>query len=243
VSDETVSTGKLILAVPDWEGTYVINESYRPIAEALKARYEEVRHVSVGNILFIENTMSNGKHLDKVRGAQIGKMPPKFQEVIHQLTGYRFGYVMELFKRNIVGLTPEQVTAVVYHEMRHIDRVGDIRSHDIEDWTEMIRNLGSRWINDEMTPNLLGPGVDWNNICGAEQQRVFRDDLLGQDGDQKEGPEEDLCDGDGGDPDFTFDENGKIVGAENIPDSGKFGNEEIAATVIGEAARQLKLVK
>jgi hypothetical protein len=66
----------LILAVPDWEGTYVVNEDYRPIAEALVKKYEEIAHVPVDAILFIENTKSKAMSRGRTKFAQIGRFLP-----------------------------------------------------------------------------------------------------------------------------------------------------------------------
>lgn len=77
----------LILAIPGWEGTYVVNEDYRPIAEALVKKYEEIAHIPVDAILFIENTKSKAMYRGRAKYAQIGKIPARWQEVLYQLAG------------------------------------------------------------------------------------------------------------------------------------------------------------
>lgn len=52
---------------------------------------------------------------------------------------------------------------------------GELRAHDIEDWGLMVSRLGLRWYHDDNLPNLLDDGVNWDNICGVGQQRLFQD--------------------------------------------------------------------
>lgn len=164
----------LILAVPGWEGTYVVNEDYRPIAEALVKKYDEIKHVPVDNILFIENTTSKAKNKDKSKYAQIGKIPSRWSEALYQLTGNTLIYFMEIFKQYTQYMTPAQITALVYHELRHINQFGDICAHDIEDWSIMVDRLGVGWTHNNELPDLLAEGINWDNICGLGQQSLFR---------------------------------------------------------------------
>jgi len=64
-------------------------------------------------------------------------------------------------------MSREQVYALIYHELRHIDTDGSIKGHDIEDWTNMIEKLGVDWGSTRAgIPNLLGANVDWESITG-----------------------------------------------------------------------------
>jgi hypothetical protein len=95
--------------------------------------------------------------------------------VLYQLAGNGLIYFMEIFKQHTHCMTPAQITALVYHELRHIDRFGELCAHDIEDWGLMVSRLGLRWCHDDNIPNLLDEGVNWDNICGMGQQKLFRD--------------------------------------------------------------------
>jgi predicted metallopeptidase len=165
----------LKLAVPNWEGTYVVNEDYRPIAEALVKKYEEIAHIPVDAVLFIENTKSKAMHRGRAKYAQIGKIPARWQETLCQLTGNDLIYFMEIFKQHTQYMIPAQIVALVYHELRHIDRSWELCAHDIEDWGLMVSKLGLGWHRDDNIPNLLDEGVNWDNICGVGQQRLFQD--------------------------------------------------------------------
>jgi len=165
---------KGIIAVDEFNGKYKINEDYRPIAEALFAKFKELEYVPVKNILFIENTEDKRKKNNSVVYAQISKMPPKFEEIIYQVTKRRFEYMLEIFKENTILMSREQIVALIYHELKHIQLVQskdgpkiDIVGHDVEDWLNMVEKLGLNWATTKGSiPDLLGKGVNWESIEG-----------------------------------------------------------------------------
>lgn len=160
-----MTEARRLVVVDEWSGKYLVNEFYRPIAEALVKKFDEIKHVPVEYILFIDNTDSKGMNRNKIKYAQIGKLPEKWLEVIYQLTGRSFGYFMEVFKRNIQDLSREQIVALIYHELRHIGKDGEIVLHDIEDWANMHYKLGPDWANTKrVIPDLLEEGINWDII-------------------------------------------------------------------------------
>ena len=165
---------KGIVAVDEFNGKYKINENYRPIAEALTTKYKELECVPVKNILFIENTEDKRKKNNSIVYAQIGKMPPKFEEIIYQITGKHFDYMLEVFKENTIPMSREQIVALMYHELRHIQIVTkkdgreiDIVGHDVEDWINMVEKLGLNWAGTmSQVPDLLDKNINWESIEG-----------------------------------------------------------------------------
>lgn len=156
-----------IIAVNEFTGKFLINESYRPIAQALVKKYEELKHIAVESILFIEDTESAKKSNGQIIFAQIGAIPEKWSDIVYQTSGQPFDYLMEIFKINTAMMSREQIIALIYHELRHIGEDGKIKSHDIEDWTNMVEKLGLDWGSTRASiPNLLADGVDWESIEG-----------------------------------------------------------------------------
>ena len=156
-------------------GEYLINEAYRPIADQLKEKFEELEHVPVDSILFIDRQEKKQKHANKIVCAQVSKIPTRFQDIIYQLTGQNFTFMIEVFKANTSYMTRAQIVALLYHEMRHIQLVvtddgADIKivGHDIEDWAQMIEKLGANWnAAKRQIPNLLDDAItDWDSIEG-----------------------------------------------------------------------------
>lgn len=79
---------------------------------------------------------------------------------------------MEFFKQNLQDASKQQIIAVVYHELRHISRDGEIVAHEIEDWDIMYNKLGHDWMSKyQDIPDLLDPLVEWDNIL---QPNLFR---------------------------------------------------------------------
>jgi len=163
-----------IIAVEEFGGKYKINENYRPIADALKVKFRDLEYVPVKNILFIENTEDKRKKNNSTVYAQISKMPGKWEEIIYQVTGKYFEYMLEVFKENTISMSREQIVALIYHELKHIQLVQtkdgpkiDIVSHDVEDWFNMVEKLGVSWASTKgQVPDLLAEGVSWETIEG-----------------------------------------------------------------------------
>jgi len=165
---------KSIIAVEEFGGKYKINENYRPIAAALISKFPELMYVPVDNILFIENMEDKRKKNNGIVYAQISKMPGKWEEIIYQITKKQFEYMLEIFKENTEGMSRAQITALIYHELKHIQLVRsdqgpkiDIVRHDVEDWFNMVEKLGTNWASTKGSiPNLLDEDVNWESIEG-----------------------------------------------------------------------------
>ena len=154
-----------IVVVKEWNGKYVINEFYRPIAKGLVDKFPELIHVQPKGILFVDNTQGKKEHRGKKVLAQISMFPEKWYQIIYQLTGRAYLHMIEFFKENLQEATREQIIAVVYHELRHIGRDGELVAHEIEDWDLMYHKLGHDWAaKNRDIPDLLEDGVDWDNL-------------------------------------------------------------------------------
>ncbi len=139
-------------------GRYVVNnEQWRPIAESLVEKHEIISHVEPEDIVFIENHWLVPKPGQHIVLATITKLPERLQV----LCGY--SYVLELRMNAIGYMTQKQLNLLIYHELRHIDRDGTVRKHDIEDFREIVNNFGLGWAN---------PGAEIKDIleinCMAE---------------------------------------------------------------------------
>ena len=166
-----------LVVIDEWGGKFVINEFYRPLATALCQKFPELQHIPAQSILFVDNTESKAKNKNKYKNAQIAKMPEKWQQIIYQMSGKTFDFIMEFFKLNIFEMSREQIIALVYHELRHIHRNGDLILHDIEDWSNMHYKLGADWNSTKrLIPDLLDLDVNWDNI---RQPSLFDQDEQG----------------------------------------------------------------
>jgi len=168
---------KNLVVVDEYGGEYLINEAYRPIAEQLKEKFEELQYVPVKSMLFIDRQETKQKHANKIVCAQVSKIPNRFQDIIYQLTGKNFTYMIEVFKANTAHMNRAQIVALLYHEMRHIQLVvtengADLKlvGHDVEDWAQMIERLGADWNTAKrQIPDLLDDSItDWDSIEGPQ---------------------------------------------------------------------------
>lgn len=120
-------------------GKNVVAEAYRRASailiglHRLDAREEE--------ILFLTDRTSEQP---KASGSRIFRIPEIWRDVVYQLTGHDFRYVIKFFDCNLEQLTSRQAAALLYHELRHIRfdpvknrTVLDLR-HDVEEWSELV---------------------------------------------------------------------------------------------------------
>lgn len=169
-----------LVKVNEWSGKWTINESYRPIAEALIAKFgKELGHIANHSILFIDDRESKAMPKGRRVYATCGKVPGIWMEVIKQMTNYWVTHYIVFYKKNTDMMSKEQIVSLVYHELRHIGIDGEMRPHSIEDFTEMIDKLGPNWAATKANiPNLLDESiVSWADIQGPpslfpEQNRL-----------------------------------------------------------------------
>ncbi|VBB05593.1 Hypothetical protein LUCI_0803 [Lucifera butyrica] len=160
-----------LIVVDEWSGKYMINEVYRDPAKKLVQKFPEIKHVPVEAILFIDNVDGNGKNRDKVKFAEIRKVPDKWQDLVKQMTNRTFCYMVEFYKKNLEDMTWSQVLLVLYRELRKIDTDGELKAYAIEEWPEVFYSLGTDWQDKHrLITNLIEANGDWDNM---RQPRLF----------------------------------------------------------------------
>lgn len=88
-----------LVVVENWSGKFVINEMYRPIAEALVKKFpNDLRFIAVQTILFVDNTESEGKTKNKRKYVVPSVISDKWHQILYQLTGHRYNYILEFYK-------------------------------------------------------------------------------------------------------------------------------------------------
>ena len=90
--------------------------------------------------------------------ASVWQMPEWAEDVIYQIAGVRLKFVIKLRLAMLDRLPPSAVTAVLYHQLRHIREDADGTTyldmkHDVEDFQELLpfRN----YVHGADIPNLL----------------------------------------------------------------------------------------
>ena len=159
---------KNLVVVPEWTGDYLVNDSYRPIAEQLCRKFTRELYAESEEILFVDNLKDRKKVKGGLVFAQISLIQPKMSEIIEQMTGHKFKFVIEFFKRSMELMSREQIIALVYHELRHISIDGKLIDHDIADWAEMLTRIGPNWASTRASiPDLLDDSLTkWEDIEG-----------------------------------------------------------------------------
>lgn len=116
---------------------WIKNDIYRPVAFKLVTKFEELKHIRPEKILFLEDmdwTPSANSWIARIS---------KANKQMKQMVGYE--YVLETRNYYTKNMSKEQIVALVFHELRHIDGDGNLKQHDVEDWGDMIATLGVDW--------------------------------------------------------------------------------------------------
>lgn len=144
---------------------WIKNYQYRPIARKLIEKFEEIEHIRSEEILFIEDTDWKPKESDKRPWqARISKA----NKQLAAMTGY--GYVLETRRYFIETMSKEQIIALIYHELRHIDKEGDIIKHDVEEWINLLATLGTGWNSRKTKIIDILELEEWEKLPGSEMQ-------------------------------------------------------------------------
>ena len=147
---------------------WIKNWIYKPIAEKLVSKFPEIKHINPNKILFIEDMEWEKPDSTKPKRhwqARISKSNKQFEAMT------RYSYILETRNYYIEKMTREQIIALIYHELRHIDEWGDLQPHDIEDWDNMVATLGKDWAETQAEiKNLIDDDILWKELEPAAKQ-------------------------------------------------------------------------
>lgn len=126
-----------------------INENYKAIAESLIDKEPELAYIknSRVKITYLESDSAKKADKDKLVLGECEKVAAKNKWAITS------DFTITLFVNNLVGLSPEQIRIVLFHELLHIgiepdadgDEIYSVRKHDLEDFKSIIDRFGTEW--------------------------------------------------------------------------------------------------
>jgi hypothetical protein len=120
-----------------------ISDEYAAIGEMLIASYDEFKDIREAEItiVYLASTQAK-KQKGKLVFGQCEKIADKYK------WGIPADFTITVFEPNIEGFTPEQVEALIFHELLHVGVEDDrlfIRPHDIEDFSAVLKKYGVDW--------------------------------------------------------------------------------------------------
>jgi hypothetical protein len=146
----------------------ICSSRIRPIADSLIKKYSELRHIDVEHIMFVVNHKSGGAK-DKIVLAHTARVPDKWRDLLFQLGACSYFYIMEFYSKTTDCLDENQMTALVYRELRRIGAEGKITAPDTNEWWQVLIGLGRHWFYpDNSCPNLLDDNIDWKTLMGSD---------------------------------------------------------------------------
>ena len=120
-----------------------ISDEYAAIGEMLIANYDEFKDIREAEItiVYLASTQAK-KQKGKLIFGQCEKIADKYK------WGIPADFTITVFEPNIEGFTPEQVEALIFHELLHVGVEDDrlfVRPHDIEDFSAVLKKYGVDW--------------------------------------------------------------------------------------------------
>lgn len=126
-----------------------INENYQRIAESLIDTEPDLEHIkdSRVRIAYLESDQCRRDGKDRLVLGECEKVAAKNRWAIN------YDFTITLFKKNLVGLSGDQIRTVMFHELLHVgiepgpdgDETYSVRNHDLEDFKLIIDRFGTDW--------------------------------------------------------------------------------------------------
>ena len=123
--------------------TRYINDEYTQIGEDVIEEYDELSYLRGRDIqiVFLSSDAKKKKGTRLV-GGLCEKVPDKYK------WGIPCDFTITIFDQNISDYSDTQLRILIFHELLHIGFDGDkwfTRSHDLEDFKEIIDRFGTHW--------------------------------------------------------------------------------------------------
>lgn len=165
----------------------IVNSIWTPYARALWKKFSELHDCNPANILFIEVEEGKAKSRGKAKIMEISKLSNRWQEVLAQMVGFNFSFVITIYQGNVDKFeqSREQMLVHLYNCLRQIKADGTLRDFDIRAFTEVYANLKAGWDKEHCAiPNL----IDTGNWIGMRQMQgqLFGEDRSGENAQAKD---------------------------------------------------------
>ncbi|PHV69223.1 hypothetical protein CS063_16915 [Sporanaerobium hydrogeniformans] len=152
---------------------WIMNEWYKPIARELIYKFKELQHIAEYKILFIEDRKWEPGAAAYNWKARIKKTNLEFE------AGTGYDYILETRKYYTEKISKEQLVLMIYHELRHIGKDGEIIHHDIEDWSDIVATFGTHWhVKGQEILSILDEEFgedDWMQVMPTRRQITLFD--------------------------------------------------------------------
>lgn len=133
---------------------FINNDRYKPILEALIDTFPELSHIDVETIVTISNIKTDNRDKKaKMVYADITKVSDKLLNInrLYYSGNKHYKYILQIYENHTEDLTNNQLVAVIYHELLHINSEGNLRGHDFEDFYAVIdKTKNTRWTTVEI---------------------------------------------------------------------------------------------
>lgn len=152
----------------------ISNYLYYDLVIKLVNKFKELKHIDYRSILFLVDEMWEPGSAKRNWIAKTSKANAQLK------ASWGYYYIIEIRQHYTEQMDDAQVVALIYHELKHIGKAGELNDHDIEEWENMIATLGKDWMAENTSiPNILDDDfVYWSNLRKSGMQINFFDNVV-----------------------------------------------------------------
>lgn len=152
----------------------ISNYLYYDLVVKLVNKFKELKHIDYRSILFLVDEMWEPGSAKRNWIAKTSKANAQLK------ASWGYYYIIEIRQHYTDQMDDAQVVALIYHELKHIGKGGELNDHDIEDWENMIATLGKDWMAENTSiPNILDDDFAyWSNLRKSGMQINFFDNVV-----------------------------------------------------------------
>lgn len=133
--------------------------------------FDFLRPIANNGFLLIRNTKKKSKpevvEAGENKPVIISKISEKNMQIMEQLSGNRYHFMIEFIWHDLEVLDINQIVALAYFELRKIRRDFSLGKARTNDWIKILHGLGRDYNKlDSSCSALLDPDFSWNSILG-----------------------------------------------------------------------------
>jgi hypothetical protein len=135
-------------------------------------KFKEFGHLSNSEILIVANHKKKPDEEKLVKGegtyATISRISPKMIDIIEQVSGTRYSFIIEIISSEYDPLDSNQQKAILYFELSRIDSEYKLRKIDSNDWIKILHGIGKEFKRQDSTcTDILGSDFTWEKCVGS----------------------------------------------------------------------------
>jgi predicted metallopeptidase len=139
----------------------------KEIVSELITKFDELHHINSNSVFVVKNHKKKANEDKMTRGegtyASISKLSPKYTDILEQLSGNHYAYILEIVSSEFDQIDENQQKAVIYFELASIDEEYNVRTDSADNWLKIINVIGVGFKRlDQSCTDILSDNFKWS---------------------------------------------------------------------------------